>query len=321
MPLSEFPHVFLLAFAIPFGLAFGSFLNVVIYRLPRGENLAYPGSACPACGTPIRGYDNIPVLSWIFLRGKARCCRAPISPRYPLIELVGGLAAYAIIEVIVMALPPETSAWKALGLFCAHLALTLGLVAAAFIDLEHMILPDEITLGGAVLGFATSFVRPAIEWKESLIGAAIGFLIVWLPFDVLYRKLRGQAGMGLGDAKLLLLAGAWFGWQGALFALFAGAFQGTLGAIVMLVSRGQIGEPEAVQRQREELQQAIEAAEGEEREALLAEFEADPLAQEADGSFAQARLAFGPFLVLAILEFQFFGPYLLSELEAWVLGV
>ncbi|MCA9643939.1 MAG: prepilin peptidase [Polyangiaceae bacterium] len=320
MQLSDFPHVFLLAFAIPFGLAFGSFLNVVIYRLPRGENLAYPGSACPACGKPIRGYDNIPVLSWVVLRGKARCCQAPISARYPLVELVGGLAAYAIIEVVVMGLPPETNAWTALGLFCANLALTLGLVAAAFIDVEHMILPDEITLGGAVLGFATSFVRPGIEWQESLLGAAIGFLMVWLPFDVLYRKLRGQAGMGLGDAKLLLLAGAWFGWVGAVFALFVGAFQGTLGAIVMLVSRGQISEPEAVQRQREELQQAIEAAEGEEREALLAEFEADPLAEESDGSFSQARLAFGPFLVLAILEYQFFGPYLIAELRDWMLG-
>lgn len=321
MPLSDFPHVFLLAFAIPFGLAFGSFLNVVIYRLPRGENLAYPGSACPACGTPIRGYDNVPVLSWVFLRGKARCCKARISPRYPLIELVGGLAAYAIIEVIVMSLPPDTSIWLALGLFAANLALTLGLVAAAFIDLEHMILPDEITLGGAALGLGTSFFRPSIHWQESLLGAAIGFLIVWLPFDVLYRKLRGQAGMGLGDAKLLLLAGAWFGWMGALFALFAGAFQGTLGAIAMFVSRGGISEPEAVQRQREELQQAIEAAEGEEREALLAELEADPLAEESDGSFAQARLAFGPFLVLAILEYQFFGPYLIAELKAWMLGV
>ncbi len=320
MPLSDFPHVFLLSFAICFGLAFGSFLNVVIYRLPRGQNLAFPGSACPKCGEPIRGYDNIPVLSWLVLRGKARCCKAPIAVRYPLVELIGGLAALAIVEVILDQLPGDTPIWTAVGIFFLHLALTLGLTAAAFIDLEHMILPDEITLGGALLGLVSTLLRPDFSWQQSLLGGAVGFLVVWLPFDFLYSKLRGQAGMGLGDAKLLLLAGTWFGWQGALFGLFAGALQGTLGAIVLLLTRGQITEPEAVTQQREELLQAIEEAEGEEKAALLAEYDADPLAQEAEAGFGQARIAFGPFLVLAIIEFQFFGPYMLAEYSAWLAG-
>lgn len=322
MQLSDFPYSFILVFSVLLGLAFGSFLNVVIYRLPRGLNLAVPGSACPTCDKPILPHQNIPVLSWVLLRGKSACCKTPISPRYLLVELLGGLAAYAICEVIIQNLPPETPIWAATLIFAVNLALTLGLIAAAFIDFEHMILPDEITLGGAALGFATSWLRPDISWHESLLGAAVGFLCVWLPFDLLYRKLRGQPGMGLGDAKLLLLAGAWFGWQGALFGLFAGAVQGTVMAVILFLTQGKISEPEAVVAQRQELLDAIERAEtDEERQALIAEYEADPLAKEAEPGFGQARLAFGPFLVLAILEFQFFGAYILAEYSAWISGL
>lgn len=321
MFLSEVPKSLLLAFAIPLGLVFGSFLNVVIYRLPRGENIAYPGSACPGCGAPIHAHQNIPVLSWLLLRGKAACCGARISARYPLVELTGGLAAFAIVEAVLPRLAEDTSLLHGVLVFALHLALTLGLVAAAFIDVEHLFLPDEITLGGAALGLLSTFARAELSWRDSLIGAVVGFAIIWVPFDLIYRRLRGRPGMGLGDAKLMLLAGAWFGWHGALFVLFAGAAQGTVATLALLISQGQLKEPPALAEQREALQRAIDEAEGEEREALLEEQAADPLAQEPAPGLGQARIAFGPFLVLACIEYQLFGPWILATYEAWVMGL
>jgi leader peptidase (prepilin peptidase)/N-methyltransferase len=332
--LSELPPWYVVVTAVAFGLVFGSFLNVVIYRLPRGENLAYPGSKCPACGTPIRAWDNVPVLGWVLLRGRARCCKVKISPRYPLVELLGGLVAWAVAERVVLALPADTGFFEVVAVFAAYLALGLGLVAATFIDLEHMILPDEITLGGAALGLLSAPLRVSAEpfagspladfagaygpayaaWADSLFGAVVGFLLVWLPFDVLYRLLRGRTGMALGDAKLLMLAGAWFGWVGVLFTLAAGAIQGTLFAIALLGARGKIEEPEAVRAEREALQAALANAPEEERAALAAELAKDPLAEEAEEGVLQARLPFGPFLALATLELAFFGEVIV---DAW----
>ena len=331
--LDAFPQWFLAGTAVSFGLVFGSFLNVVIYRLPRGENLAFPGSHCPSCGAPIRAYDNIPVLSWVLLRGKARCCGQGISVRYPLVELAGGLLAGAVLERIVLR-DPTLPLWHGALLFALYLALGLGLVAAAFIDIEHMILPDEITLGGAALGVASAPWRFDVgavahgPWYElvrasagpalanvvdALFGAVLGFVIIWLPFDVLYRRLRGRTGMAMGDAKLVMLAGAWGGWPGALFALLAGALQGTLVMAFLLLTGRRPEEPDAVRAEREAFRAALEAASGEEREALEAELAADPLlASEPEEGLLQARLAFGPFLVLAVLEHVFFGDLLIG---------
>jgi leader peptidase (prepilin peptidase)/N-methyltransferase len=311
--LSDFPPPFLIVFAVAFGLVLGSFLNVVIYRLPRGESLAFPGSRCPHCGKPIRPRDNVPVLSYLVLRGRSRCCGAPISPRYPLVETIGGLLAWAVMRGVVLELPGDPSIGRAVAVFAAYLTLGLGLVAAAFIDLEHMLLPDEITLGGAGLGIATVPLRPDITFKEALLGATIGFLVVWLPFIVLYEKVRGRPGMGLGDAKLVLLAGAWFGWFGAVFALLAGAVQATAVMLALLASGRKVEEPPAVVEERRALREAIERAEGAEREALERELADDPLLTEPEPGLAAARLAFGPFIVLAILEFMFYGPILRGE--------
>ena len=318
--LADFPHWFMAGVAVSLGLAFGSFLNVVIYRLPLGKSLVHPGSTCPACGKAIRAYDNIPVLGWLLLRGRARCCGTRISVRYPLVELCGGLLAWAVLDRVVLALPPTTVWWVGLGSFSVHLALGLGLVAAAFIDLEHMYLPDGITVGGAVLGLVSVPLRPDMTFVDAGLGAALGFLIVWLPFDVGYRALRGRTGMGLGDAKLAMLAGAWFGWPGAVFALLGGAIQGTVVAIGVFAARGRIDEPEAVRREREELQQRIDAAEGEERLALERERDADPIGHEPEAGLGKARLAFGPFLALGTLEFMLFGEAITHEYLWLVLG-
>ncbi len=312
--LAEFPPSFLIAFAVLLGLTLGSFLNVVIHRLPRGENIAFPGSHCPACGAAIRARDNVPLFGWLLLGGRARCCKVKISPRYPLVELLGGLGAWAVMSQLVLELPGETTIWRALLTFVLYLALVLGLIALALIDLEHMILPDEITLGGVVLGVLSAPLRPGPGLLQSALGAALGFVIVWLPFDVVYRKLRGGPGMGLGDAKLLALAGAWFGWVGAVFALLAGAVQATLFTLVLLVVRGRIDEPESVLAEREQLRQLLETAEGEDRAELERELALDPLAREPEPGLGKARLAFGPFLCLAAIEYLFFGEVVLREL-------
>jgi len=311
--LADFPPLFLIAFAVALGLVLGSFLNVVIYRLPRGESLAFPGSHCPHCGQPIKPRDNVPVLSYLVLLGRARCCKAPISPRYPLVEAIGGLVAWAVMRSVVLELPPETSIARGGAVFLAYLTLALALIAAAFIDLEHMVLPDEITLGGAGLGMATVPLRADASFRDSLIGAAVGFFMVWLPFIVLYGKLRGRPGMGLGDAKLVLLAGAWFGWLGAAFALLAGAVQATAVMLALLATGKKLEEPVAVVAERRALHEALATAEGAEREELERELAEDPLAREPAPGLAGARLAFGPFIILAILEFTFYGPLIRTE--------
>lgn len=318
--LVDLPTWLVVGTAVALGLAFGSFLNVVIHRLPRGESLSHPPSQCPACGTPIRVRDNIPVFGWLMLRGRARCCGAQISPRYPLVELLGGLSGWAVAERVVLQLPADTAWYLLVASFAVHLALVLGLIAAVFIDLEHMLLPDEITVGGTILGLASVPLR-GITWQESLVGAALGYGLVWLLFIRLYQAVRGVAGMGLGDAKLLMLAGAWFGWAGALFALLAGAIQGTLVAIAVLVAKGRIEDPEAVRAEREAERAALESLEGDERRARERELALDPMMQEADEGFGKARIAFGPFLALAILEYLLLGEALVSDLVSEILGV
>jgi leader peptidase (prepilin peptidase)/N-methyltransferase len=292
----------------------GSFLNVVIHRLPRGENLAFPGSRCPGCGKPIAPRDNVPVLSFLLLRGRARCCGAKISVRYPIVEAIGGLLAWAIMTTIILELDPATSIGRAAGLFAVYLALGLGLVALAFIDLDHMLLPDELTLGGAALGVLTVPLRPGATFYESVFGAGVGFVLIWLPFIVIYQALRGRPGMGLGDAKLIALAGAWFGWLGAVFALLAAAVQATAVMLVLLVVGEKPKEPESVIEDRKVLREAIEQAEGEEKAALERELADDPLGNEPEPGLGAARLAFGPFIALSILEYLLFGPLIRAEL-------
>ena len=299
--LGELPSWFLTPVAVTLGLLWGSFLNVVIYRVPRDMSVARPPSSCASCGTRIKPYDNIPVLSWLLLRGRARCCGARISPRYPIVELIGGAVGLATLEVVLHTFTPDTPILRAAAVFVADFGLALALVAAAFIDAEHMYIPDAITLGGTVLGIATATLRGG-SLRESLVGAIVGFVGVWLPFIVLYSRIRGRTGMGLGDAKLLMLAGAWFGWEGAVFVLCAAAAQGTLAAVAIYLIAGKIEEPEAVRKDREELKEAAAAGDSEAAEILAL----DPLGEEpAATGLGLSRFPFGPFLALACLETLF----------------
>jgi leader peptidase (prepilin peptidase)/N-methyltransferase len=265
--------------------------------------------------TPIAAYDNIPVVSYLLLRGKARCCGAKMGARYALVEAIGGALSLAVFETLIAPSIGEESDGKLLALFFAYFALVMLLLAGAFIDLENMLLPDFVTIGGTALGLATLPLRD-VPWQHAAIGAAAGFFGVWFLFGVLYKKVRGRQGMGLGDAKLMALAGAWFGYRGLLFTLFVGALQGTVAAVSVFLVQGRIEEPTAVQRERRELQQAADAGDAEAKSVLE---EDTLLANEPATGLLGAAIPFGPFLILAILEYLFLRPWL-DEIFAKLFG-
>jgi leader peptidase (prepilin peptidase) / N-methyltransferase len=212
------------ALAAMFGAVVGSFLNVVAYRLPRRESLVTPGSRCPNCDTPIKPYDNVPVLGWLLLGGRCRACRAPISWRYPLIEALTGALAVAVV------LTKHSLHDVALGL-----ALVGILVPIALIDLEHRIIPNRITLPAAIAALTIGLVTRRSGLPEQLIaGAAAGGFL--LAFALVYPR-----GMGMGDVKLAAVLGLFLG-RPAAVALFVAVLAGAVvGATVMArlgVSRG-----------------------------------------------------------------------------------
>ncbi len=218
------PPWFVLAVAAAYGLVLGSFLNVVIYRLPRGMSLVRPRSHCPSCGAPVRWYDNVPVLSFILLGGRCRACRARISPRYPLVELAGGGLAAGVVARFGLT-PAGAEA----------MLLVMLLLPLALIDLEHHLLPDVLTLPGIVLGVAASaggwLVAPADALIGVLAGAALPYAVI-----VAYRRLRGAEGMGLGDVKLLAMVGAFLGWRGMLVTLGVGSTAGALVGLTLIAT-------------------------------------------------------------------------------------
>jgi leader peptidase (prepilin peptidase)/N-methyltransferase len=209
-----------------FGGCIGSFLNVCIYRLPQGLSIVSPRSFCPQCRSPVRSYDNIPLLSYLLLRGKCRSCGAKISWRYPLMEALTG--AFAVALYLKFGLT--------LGFF-AFFAFTAALLVITFIDLDHRIIPDVISLPGIAVGFGLSFFLPAPSWTDSLIGLLAGGGSLYLV-AIGYEALTKREGMGGGDVKLLAMIGAWLGWKAVLFTLFLASLTGTLiGGGAMVVQR------------------------------------------------------------------------------------
>ena len=216
----------LIAWAAGFGLIFGSFLNVVIHRLPKEESLVTPRSRCPACQTPIRAWDNIPLVSFTLLRGRCRTCQHPISWRYPLVEaLTGALFVLTVMRFGVT-----------LGTVFLLIFLS-GLVAASFIDLDHQIIPNAITLPGIPLGLLAGFLAGEPPLLDRLIGslAGAGFLyLVLLYGGVLY----GQEAMGEGDLNLIALIGAFVGWRGVIVTILVGCIVGSaVGLALIALSR------------------------------------------------------------------------------------
>jgi leader peptidase (prepilin peptidase)/N-methyltransferase len=211
-----------------YGACIGSFLNVVIYRVPAGKSVVRPGSAC-ACGAPIAWHDNIPVLSWLILRGRARCCGRPFSVRYPLVELLTA----GLFLACWLRLPPASAVcgWFFVG----------SLVCATFIDLDHMVIPDVFTIGLAIEGVLLSVMLPSLHGEhsgiflvdslrsasDSVVGIVAGSgVVLWIAL-VAEAALKKEA-MGFGDVKFVGAIGAFCGWHGAVFSIFGGAAVGTL---------------------------------------------------------------------------------------------
>jgi leader peptidase (prepilin peptidase)/N-methyltransferase len=229
-----------------FGLIIGSFLNVCILRIPSGKSIVMPASACPKCGDPIRPYDNIPVLSYLILRGKCRKCKTPISPMYPLVEFLTGLlflACYAVFGLTIEALK-----W---AIFSAVM------IVLVFTDLRERLLPDVVNYTGLALGLALSFFTkptdgsalwlanhifefpppaPVLSFADALIGTALGSGLLWLVSEA-YFRLRGREGMGLGDVKMMLMAGAFLGVKRTLLTILVGSVLGSVLGLAVILAR------------------------------------------------------------------------------------
>lgn len=240
------PFLFVLGAVAALGAIIGSFLNVVIHRVPREESIAFPASHCPSCAAPIKPYDNVPVLSWLALGGRCRACRAPISPRYPAVEALTA-ALFAL------------TFWLRSGLTLSlpfDLVFVAAVIALVFIDAEHMILPDVITLPGVLFALVARAVVPNLygvgfvgaeypqmpPWAISLAGAVLGAIVgggfLWLV-GWLWERLRGVEAMGLGDVKMMLMVGAFLGWPLTVMTIFFGVLTGSVVGVALMLRRGE----------------------------------------------------------------------------------
>ena len=270
-PFSPEEYIFFSAFVFFSGLCVGSFLNVCIWRIPRDESVAWPGSHCPACNHAIAPWDNIPLLSWLILNGKCRHCKVPISPRYFLVELLTG-TLFAVIWLI--------QGWSVLTPL--YIFFTSALILGTFVDFDHLILPDRVTIGGMIAGPILSFAFPALHGQterlpallHSLGGLALGFGILWLVSTIGRLILKREA-MGFGDVKLLGAIGACLGWQSVLFTIFFSSLSGTLVGLGLIA----VGKKEL-----------------------------------------QSRIPYGPHIALAALVWMLCGPACINLYLAWAMG-
>ncbi len=211
------------------GLVFGSFFNVVIYRLPRGLNLSRPPSACPGCGGRIKPYDNVPVLSYLLLRGKCRRCGKKISPVYPAVEALTA-AGFVLVYFV--------GAGRTLGAeFFAGCLFTSALIVLGFIDCYHQVLPDAITMPGLVLALAYAFFRDDLTFRGALLGAVLGSGFLLLVYGA-YYLVRKKEGLGMGDVTMMLMVGAFLGPLRTLLVLILASFVGAAVGLYLVRRRG-----------------------------------------------------------------------------------
>jgi leader peptidase (prepilin peptidase)/N-methyltransferase len=286
-PLSALPAHYALftALALLWGLCIGSFLNACIYRIPHGLSVVHPRSFCPVCRAKIAWYDNVPVLGWLRLGGRCRACRTFISPRYLLVEcLVGVLFLLVwlkfdlVAEGRVLGLDPIVQ-WPLVPVYWLVLA---GLVLGTFVDFEHLIIPDRVTLGGIAAGLILSVVVPSLHGADTwlgglargVIGAAAGWGLLWFVARAGRLVFKKEA-MGFGDVKLLGAIGAFLGWRAVLFTVVVSSLLGALVGIALVLSR------------RREL---------------------------------QSRIPYGPYLALAAAVWVYWGPQLWRLYTGLLLG-
>lgn len=298
------PFWLLKATALAAGAAFGSFANVLIHRVPRGENIARPGSRCPRCKEPIRWYDNVPVLSWVVLLGRCRRCKAPISLRYPLVELCAAVLSLACLYLAAAAVPPGVGLAGVGMVWGFSFAFCLLLVVLTFVDLEHWRIPPVIAIPGIVLGLLGAFATGGlggVPWPESVIGLAAGGIGLAVVVEVYYLATRRE-GMGYGDVLLLAMIGANLGWKALPFVLLAASVQGLLVTVPLLVAGRRVGAQVPT-----DMQPPGPSTEG---EAATPSTEEGHLGEEGGGSsrrLMKAPIPFGPFLALGAMEWLFFG--------------
>jgi leader peptidase (prepilin peptidase)/N-methyltransferase len=238
LPPEIWQHPLVLAFVAFFGAIWGSFLNVCIYRIPAELSVIHPGSHCFACKKPVAFYDNIPVLSWLILRGKCRNCGAKFSVRYAIVELISGL----LFAAIWMKYGPT---WVTL---CYGL-MSFGLLLGSGVDLDHFWIPDRVTWGGILIGIPLSFLVPELHntlsrldaLKASALGAAVGFGLLWAVGWIGSLVFKKDA-MGFGDVKLLGAIGAFLGWPAVLFVVFASSLLGSIfGLTFIALGKSEMG--------------------------------------------------------------------------------
>ena len=225
LPADVLNTIALITFAFV-GLCIGSFLNVVIHRLPRRTSVVTPPSSCPGCGYELRWYDNLPVLSWALLRGRCRKCGIGISIRYPIVE---------VLTMLLFLLHWWVFGWSVL--MAVRVLFACALVALFAIDLEHHLLPDKITLPGIAVGLILSFIVPPGP-VDAILGAILGWVVLWAIGEAYFRY-SGQEGMGGGDVKMLAMVGAFLGWKLVLVTLVLSSVTGSLiGLLVIGLRRG-----------------------------------------------------------------------------------
>ncbi len=284
--------------AFVWGALWGSFANVVIHRLPKGESVVRPRSRCPRCKQTIAGFDNIPVLSYLVLRGRCRRCREPVPLRYLLVELLGGMLSFALWMALVH-VPLVEGGAIAVGRWLATFVFAMALVVVIFIDIDDWTIPDVVVLPMAGIGIALAAIDPEIVGisPAAAAAAAAGGWAAFAGIRLLYLRLRGIEVLGRGDAKLLAMVGAFTGPAGVAWCVGAGAVQGLLVAVPMLLAGRNVATVE------------LRDAHGD-----------DPLlAEDPDRPIMGRYVPFGPFLGLAALEYAILGPQI-NELLSTLLG-
>jgi leader peptidase (prepilin peptidase) / N-methyltransferase len=286
--------------AFVWGLLWGSFANVVIYRIPRGLSVVRPRSKCPCCDQPIASWDNIPIVSYLVLRGRCRHCREPMGIRYLVVELIAGLLGFATYMQLVFLPLLEGGGPNLLG-WLLWFTFGLAVLVVIYVDLDVWIIPDAIVLPMALIGLGMAAIAPEVLGVSLVqaVGAALGGYLLFAGIRLLYLKWRGIEALGLGDAKLLLMVGAFTGAPGLLFCIGAGAVQGVLVSVPLLWAGRRVANTD------------LHDVHGD-----------DPSLGEEDPAHGVIgrRVPFGPFLGVAALEYLLLRSHIDALAQWWISG-